>query len=1087
MAKGIKGIIVEIGGDTSALEKALSKVNSKSGSLSKELKGINSLLKLDPSNVELLNQKQTILNESIETTQDKLTQLKKIKEEADKKMADGTKISEENYRNLQREIINTQNKLNSLTDDLKQFNVANSNITKAGKKVEEYGKKIENAGNKVDELGNKLSVISGAAVAGGAVLANSAMGLEDAVAKYVATTNIAEGETEKYKQVLENINNNNYGEGYEDIADAMSNVTMQLKDLNNTDLQNITEKAIAFRDMFGYEVSESIRAVKALMDNFKISADEAFNLLAEGKKQGLDFSNELLDNVNEYSVQFNKLGLTAEDMFNIFKTGAENGAFNLDKIGDAVKEFSIRAIDGSNTTIDGFKRIGLNADTMAKKFANGGEEAKQAFIEVVNRLGSMDDKVSQSIAGVDLFGTMWEDLGPTVITSFSKMDNGISQSSDSMQKSINELYDTTKKKAERQLKRLQSLGADFGEEMLPVLEDLIDLAEGFIEKLEDMSDEEKENIVKIGLLVAGIGPLTKILGTATKGIGTFTQAIGVMTGKTETTNASVNNLAKGLAFLKSPLGIILASVVAATATVALFTDEINKNNQAIAKTSTETKKASEEMTAYRQNLDETKNAELSQAENTSKLSNELKTLVDENGKVKDGYKDRVNFILNELNNALGTEYKMTGDVIDNYKELTQSIDDLILKKQASAILENEEAKYNKAIEEKTNAYENMIKSEKELAQAREDLLDIEKKLNNEEAKRTPQLYSQYQTQLDMQKKVVEEAQKNVETSKNTYQTYLDDIATYQNDFEIVASGNNEKIKEMITSRSYTYQQSSNDIGEAINHNIQQVQNEMQYYKEAREQDLQNQDQVNAEKNQKQIEAGQKQLETLAQQLAQMTSTTEELTPQQVEAWKNLANNSYDVYSQTISQMAPEMQQKIQETTGVIANDETMKTEAKKLGSDTAEAFKESSNAEQQGKGFLQGILSGLRNNFLQNKIVNEASSLGDKISSAAAKSKVSTSALPGHKTGLDYVPYDNYIARLHKGERVLTAKENKQLMSLDKMRRFSQTGLGGLTKQISKNTTNYVTLQPQFYLQSMTEAEMKKCSDYMQKELAKYL
>lgn len=1087
MAKGIKGIIVEIGGDTSALEKALSKVNSKSGSLSKELKGINSLLKLDPSNVELLNQKQTILNESIETTQDKLTQLKKIKEEADKKMADGTKISEENYRNLQREIINTQNKLNSLTEELKQFNVANSNITKAGKKVEEYGKKIENAGKKVDELGNKLSIISGAAVAGGTVLANSAMGLEDAVAKYVATTNTAEEETEKYKQVLENINKNNYGEGYEDIANAMSNVTMQLKDLSNTDLQNITEKAIAFRDMFGYEVSESIRAVKALMDNFKISADEAFNLLAEGKKQGLDFSNELLDNVNEYSVQFNKLGLTAEDMFNIFKTGSENGAFNLDKIGDAVKEFSIRAIDGSNTTIDGFKRIGLNADEMAKKFANGGEEAKQAFIEVVNRLGSMDDKVSQSIAGVDLFGTMWEDLGPTVVTSFSKMDNGISQSSDSMQKSIDELYNTTKKKAETQLKRLQSLGADFGEEMLPVLEDLIDLAEDFTKKLESMSDEEKENIVKIGLLVAGMGPLTKILGTATKGIGTFTQAIGVMTGKTETTNASVNNLAKGLAFLKSPLGIILASVVAATATVALFTDEINKNNQAIAKTSTETKKASEEMTAYRQNLDETKNAELSQAENTSKLSNELKTLVDENGKVKDGYKDRVNFILNELNNALGTEYKMTGNVIDNYKELTQSIDDLILKKQASAILENEEAKYNKAIKEKTNAYESMIKSEEELAQARQDLLDIEKKLNSEEAKRTPQLASQYRTQLDIQKKAVEEAQKNVETSKNTYQTYLDDIATYQNDFEIVASGNNEKIKEMITSRSYTYQQSSNDIGEAINHNIQQVQNEMQYYKEAREQDLQNQDQVNAEKNQKQIEAGQKQLETLAQQLAQMTSTTEELTPQQIEAWKNLANNSYDVYSQTISQMAPEMQQKIQETTGVIANDKIMETEAKKLGSDTAEAFKESSNAEQQGKSFLQGILSGLRNNFLQNKIVNEASSLGDKISSAAAKSKVSTSALPGHKTGLDYVPYDNYIARLHKGERVLTAKENKQLMSLEKMRNFSQTRLGGLTKQISKSTTNYITLQPQFYPQSMTEAEIKKCSEYIQKDLAKYL
>ena len=464
MPGNIKGIIVEIGGDTSKLQKALNKVNSTSNSLSKELKGVNSLLKFDPKSTELLNQKQELLSESIETTKDKLQQLQRIKEQADKKMANGDKISAENYRNLQREIVATQNKLNGLTDELKQFNTENSKITKASKKIEEYGNKISKASDKVNDLGNKASVVSGAVVAGGAALVNSAMSLEDAVAKYISSTNTATNETEKYKTVLENINKANYGDGYEDIANSMAAVKMQLKDINDADLENITEKAIALRDLFGYEVSESIRAVKALMDNFNITADESFNLIAEGKKQGLDFSNELLDNINEYSVQFKKLGLDAEDMFNIFKVGSENGAFNLDKIGDAVKEFSIRVIDGSNTTKDGFKRIGLNADEMTKKFANGGETAKQAFIEVVNRLGKMDDKVSQSIAGVDLFGTMWEDLGPTVITSFSKMDAGISKSSNSMQDSIDELYDTTKKKAETQLKRLQQLGADFGED-----------------------------------------------------------------------------------------------------------------------------------------------------------------------------------------------------------------------------------------------------------------------------------------------------------------------------------------------------------------------------------------------------------------------------------------------------------------------------------------------------------------------------------------------------------------------------------------------------------------------------------------------
>ena len=80
MAGSIKGIIVEIGGDTSGLQKAISKVNSATSSLTKELRGVNSLLKLDPKNTELLSQKQEILSEAIETTSEKLSQLKKIPE-----------------------------------------------------------------------------------------------------------------------------------------------------------------------------------------------------------------------------------------------------------------------------------------------------------------------------------------------------------------------------------------------------------------------------------------------------------------------------------------------------------------------------------------------------------------------------------------------------------------------------------------------------------------------------------------------------------------------------------------------------------------------------------------------------------------------------------------------------------------------------------------------------------------------------------------------------------------------------------------------------------------------------------------------
>lgn len=147
MAGTIKGIIVEIGGDTSGLQKALRSVNTATSSLTKELRGINSLLKLDPSNTELLSQKQKVLAENIEQTSKKLEELRKVQEMANQDMEN---ISPENYRNLQREIINTENKL-------KDLQVQASKWTQAGDKLEEFGTKVTNISSKIDNLGNTLT------------------------------------------------------------------------------------------------------------------------------------------------------------------------------------------------------------------------------------------------------------------------------------------------------------------------------------------------------------------------------------------------------------------------------------------------------------------------------------------------------------------------------------------------------------------------------------------------------------------------------------------------------------------------------------------------------------------------------------------------------------------------------------------------------------------------------------------------------------------------------------------------------------------------------------------------------------------
>lgn len=133
MSGTIKGLLLEIGGDTSGLQKALNKVNSTSSSLSKELKGINSLLKLDPKDTELVAQKQTVLTKNIKETEDKLKLLKEAQENADKTIQNGGIISQENYRNLQREIVSTENKLSNLIEQYKQFRLETAKLNQARK------------------------------------------------------------------------------------------------------------------------------------------------------------------------------------------------------------------------------------------------------------------------------------------------------------------------------------------------------------------------------------------------------------------------------------------------------------------------------------------------------------------------------------------------------------------------------------------------------------------------------------------------------------------------------------------------------------------------------------------------------------------------------------------------------------------------------------------------------------------------------------------------------------------------------------------------------------------------------------------
>lgn len=271
---------------------------------------------------------------------------------------------------------------------------------------------IQKAANKASAVMTAgLAAMGTGAIAATKYLADLGGEWQTATNQMASATGAAGEELENLRDVMENVYADNFGEDVADVADAVALVDRNMANLDKNGLTNATEGALALRDAFEYDVAESTRAAEAIRKNFGSSAEEAFSLIAAGAQNGLDYSGELIDTINEYSSQFSKLGFTADGMFNLLQSGADSTAWNLDKVGDAIKEFSIRAIDGSDTTVAAFKDLGYNAEEIMATFAAGGEGANEAFFDVINTLLDVDDQVKRDALGVALFGTMWEDLG----------------------------------------------------------------------------------------------------------------------------------------------------------------------------------------------------------------------------------------------------------------------------------------------------------------------------------------------------------------------------------------------------------------------------------------------------------------------------------------------------------------------------------------------------------------------------------------------------------------------------------------------------------------------------------------------------
>jgi phage-related minor tail protein len=668
-SKAIRGITVEIGGDTTKLGKALESSEKKSRSLQTELYEIQKALKFDPTNVELLSQKQTVLTQNIGETKKKLDTLKEAEKQVIAQFERG-EVAEEQVRALQREIIKTEKSIDSMETELTSTTKALKDLAdgtdKAEKHTKEYKDSVEDAKKELSDFKDKAkdafdTIGKGAGVLAGAVGATAGYAVklttdfDKAFNTLITRTGASAEETDELNESMKRVYANNFGESIEDVAESMATVKTNTK-LSGEELQKVTEYALLMRDTFDFDVNESTRSAKMLIDQYGISAEEAYNLIAQGAQNGLDKNGDLLDTINEYAVHFKQLGIDAPTMFNMLSNGAKNGTFSVDKLGDAVKEFGIRVKDG--TADEAFVSLGLavgdvseeldeakdevntyqktisdledklklakvkqsefndktkestkvkvaqdiakyskelataktklseaknnvalltesmngsgkSVDELKNAFSSGGEEAKQALIEVSNALFALEDPVKQNQLGVELFGTMWEDMGVDGVKALLSLDGSISDTNEALATINEQKYDDIGS-------ALQGLGRTLetdviqplGEELKPVVEDAIEYVKANGPQIKDILSKIVSKVGDFVRYVVDNGPaILSVIGGIGAGFVTWKVASlingvvkAIQAFKLANEGATIAQWAMNVAMNANPIGIIITLI-----------------------------------------------------------------------------------------------------------------------------------------------------------------------------------------------------------------------------------------------------------------------------------------------------------------------------------------------------------------------------------------------------------------------------------------------------------------------------------------------------------------------------------------------
>ena len=547
MAGTIKGITIELNGDTTKLTKALKESDSEIRNTQKDLRAVESALKLNPSSTELLTQKQKLLSESVSETKDKLETLKTAEKQAREQLANG-EIGQSEFEALQREIAITESKLEGLEDEYKNFgSVAKQQLTQVGTKLKDTGSKISSAGETVTKYATTAVVAVGAASVAAFQEVDGAM---DAVVKKTGATGQA---LTDMQDIVSDIATT-IPTSFDNAGVAVGEVNTRFR-ATGKELKDLSTEFIKFAEINDTDLNTSIDSTSDLMHQFGLKTSDMAGVLGKLTKVSQD------------------TGISVDDLENII---SQNGSTLRDmglSVGESISllgNFEAAGVD-SATALSGMTKAAVH-------WQKEGVSVSDGLKDIVSKLSDGEVSAEDYAQAVKIFGNKAADKFADMCSTGRFSLEGLSSDLQSYSTTVTDTFDATLDPIDQatvQLNNLKQAGADLAaagqSTLLPIVQSLTDGLKQFTAWFGSLSDEQKDMTVKVGLAVAALGPVLIVVGKIVTAIGSIITFVGNAAGAISTAGGAISGVLEAIG---AALGVsagaalgIIALIIAAIAAV----------------------------------------------------------------------------------------------------------------------------------------------------------------------------------------------------------------------------------------------------------------------------------------------------------------------------------------------------------------------------------------------------------------------------------------------------------------------------------------------------------------------------------------